>query len=328
MRKLFGYARPDAVITVDGVPVVAIEQTAMNPSGHNIPQRFSALLRAAELGVAGILYYPEFSRRTFSDPNVRYLQVRVPLANLRLMQIYNVPSLSMFWPTDPKTKLPAVQQSSHQKMADIVDLFVRKAGSLDELGEDPLMQSAVQAMKDAIAPHGSRYRTNPSVRRHLPRGYAHISELAPWNIDPPQKALLKVTAEEVARIEQGYEVSEAWLQFKARLLERRFSLSFSGTINQAGNDSEHPWPGYLSLLDVLYTRQKTGRTAAGRDQNLFYSIGLPQSVFEPRLRQATMPTPTRIVYELSDLIFLRDAIVVGRPIRGQGPPISFRKKQI
>src|SRR4051812_21410019 len=72
---LFGYARPDAVVTVDGVPVVAIEQTAMNPSGHNIPQRFSCLVRAAELGVAGILYYPEYSRRTFSDPNVRYLQV-------------------------------------------------------------------------------------------------------------------------------------------------------------------------------------------------------------------------------------------------------------
>src|SRR5262245_62016261 len=71
VTDLFGYARPDAVIEVDGQPVLSIEQTMMNPSGHNLPQRFSCLLKAAEHGVAGVLYHPEYARRTYSDPNPR-----------------------------------------------------------------------------------------------------------------------------------------------------------------------------------------------------------------------------------------------------------------
>src|SRR5258706_514371 len=54
VNDLFDYARPDAVITVDGEPLVSIEQTQMNPSGHNIPQRFSFQVRAAEFQVWAI----------------------------------------------------------------------------------------------------------------------------------------------------------------------------------------------------------------------------------------------------------------------------------
>src|SRR5436190_19475677 len=67
VTDLFLYARPDAVVSIYDVPLVSIEQTKMNPSGHNIPQRFSCVVRAAELGIPSILYYPKSSRRTFSD---------------------------------------------------------------------------------------------------------------------------------------------------------------------------------------------------------------------------------------------------------------------
>ena len=130
VTQLFEYARPDAVITVDGQPVVSIEQTQMNPSGHNIPQRFSFHVRAAELRVPSILYYPEYARRVFSDPNVRYLNIRVPLAQIRLSSIYRIPALTVFWPTDPNTKLPDTRQRAHRELADVVNLLIASRNSL------------------------------------------------------------------------------------------------------------------------------------------------------------------------------------------------------
>lgn len=85
------YARPDFILTIDGEPLLSSEITKMNPSGHNLPQRLSCLVRAAELGIPSLYYYPEYSRRTVSDPNPRFLNVRVPLSQLRLSEIYNIP---------------------------------------------------------------------------------------------------------------------------------------------------------------------------------------------------------------------------------------------
>ena len=51
IRALFDYQAPDCVISYRNSPVLSLEITDMNPSGHNIPQRFLCMLRAAELGV-------------------------------------------------------------------------------------------------------------------------------------------------------------------------------------------------------------------------------------------------------------------------------------
>ena len=122
---LVEYARPDFILTVDGTPLISVEVTEMNPSGHNLPQRFSCLLRAAELGIPSLLYYPEYSRRSTSDPNPRFLNVRVPLAQLRLSEIFRTPSLSMFWPTDKNTCLPSHNVTDHVNLASFMEYTLK-----------------------------------------------------------------------------------------------------------------------------------------------------------------------------------------------------------
>ena len=312
---LFDYARPDAIVTLDGHPVVALEQTRMNPSGHNIPQRFSFHLRAAELGVPSILYYPEYSRRTFSDPNIRRFQPRVPLAQARLSAAYGVPVLSVFWPTDPHTLLPSGNVVSHQQLASVIDVLISNVGS-QSLLQLPEVQQALQDMDRAVRTVMGTYknRQNASVRRFYPQGLptAHLPN--GQALDPPNKCVMWAT--------QAYEAAvraRARHPVTALLPGRPHTLVFTGTANHSGNDSEHPWPGYLTLLDALYARTTDGRTVRDRDHNLVYELPIPAHLYASRANAKSPPTATYIVDNFADLIVLRDGLVMGRPQRSSAP---------
>lgn len=193
ITNLFQYTRPNVVIAVDEKPILSIEQSQMNPSGHNIPQRFSFHVRAAELGVPSILYYPEYSRRTFSDTNVRYVQIRVPMAQLRLSNLYGVPALSIFWPTNPQTLLPDTRRSAHTDMAGIVNSIVTNALNSGNFLNITEVKSALAKMKQVISKYAVRYDRNPSVRKLLPDGFPTAATEDGITIDPPGKAKLFTT---------------------------------------------------------------------------------------------------------------------------------------
>ncbi len=322
VTDLFLYARPDAVITLNGVPIVSIEQTAMNPSGHNIPQRFSFHARAAELGVPSILYYPEYSRRTFSDPNVRYVQVRVPLAQKRLSSIYRVPALSVFWPTNPETLLPDTKQSAHSRFAQIIDALIENAGDGEQLLQLPEIQAALKDMDRVVAKHEGEYRSNRSVRTLLKEGFDSAKTISGTSIDPPDSCQLMTTE---AFIKQtSVTRSSNWSPVEKKLLHRKHTMVFTGTANKARVDSEHPWPGYLTLLDVLYLRDKDGRTPNCRSTNLVYRLPVSAPRFLDRLNQSKQPTATRIVDRFADILWLGGALVAGVPIRGYASAELFR----
>jgi hypothetical protein len=318
--SLFDYARPDAVVAVDGVPAVAIEQTQMNPSGHNIPQRFSCLVRAAEVGVPGILYYPEYSRRTFSDPKVRYVQVRVPLANMRLTGIYGTPSLSVFWPTDSKTLLPDTGQAAQQNLADLVTVFVENIGDLDAINGSAEVENAMSEMRRVVQQYAGHYRRNPTVSRLIPDGYESVRNLGAPRVDPPPKATLVETRELIRELKNEYAPQEGWNPIEASLMQRDLSLVFPGTTNRQGTDSEHPWPGYLTLLDILYTRLDDGVSPTARSHNLIYALPVDLEIYLERLARINQPTATHIVDCFADLIHVNGGLIPGRPIRGEIAP--------
>ncbi len=320
VAELFGYARPDAVVTVNGRPVLSIEQTQMNPSGHNIPQRFSCQVRAAELGVPSILYYPERARRTFSDPNLRNLQVRVPLAQKRLSELYDVPALSVFWPTDPKTNLPDTIQAAHEGMAKVVDALVLSSDNKDQLLSHPAVQSALSEMNRAVSQYSisSEYPPNPSVRRFLPRGFPTSVARTGISVDPPMKAQLARTADFTKSVRgSSSATASSWSEIETRLRARDLTLVFTGTANSKRNDSEHPWPGYLTLLDILYLRN--GPNTSDRLANLVYVLPVGVSTFMSRLNKPRPPRQSFIVDSFADLIVLNGGVVPGRPLRGSAP---------
>ena len=309
---LFDYARPDAVVVVDGQPVVSLEQTMMNPSGHNIPQRFSCLVRASELSVPSIMYCPESARRTFSDPNPRYMQVRVPMGQIRLTELFGVPSLTIFWPTGADL-LPRTDVSAHQTLADVIGAMVRHRDDLSALTLDNAIVSAQEEMRRVISDYGLRYRKNRSVRSILPNGFSPPAGIS-IAVDPANTTQCIRTEEFLGAFHYSASAPSAEL---AVLLSREHTLVFTGTANKDRTDSEHPWPGYLTLLDVLYLRTESGITQRDRRMNLVYVLpDVFPSNYVSRMNRAVPPTATYITDTFSDAIVLGNELVHGRPIRG------------
>lgn len=311
---LVEYARPDFILTVDGEPLLSVEVTRMNPSGHNMPQRFSCLLRAAEMGVPSLFYYPEYSRRSTSDPNPRFLNVRTPLAQLRLSEIFSVPSLAMFWPTDVGTLLPTSDLSKHIKLAKFIehtlDVYLSTGKTL-QASDTEVLKIEIQ-MKQACIPRID-YTENKSFRVIFPDGDKFTKGIVKSQaIDPP-------TSCEVINTEALLDKRYAYLgkKFSAvrsqkkikMILAREHTLVYKGTANKQKTGPEHPFPGYLTLLDILYLRVDGGQTTRDRIMNLAFRLPITFDAFKENA--INRPTGLNILMEFSDFIILEDAIVLG-----------------
>ena len=308
------YARPDFILTVDGEPLISVEVTEMNPSGHNMPQRFSCLLRAAEMGIPSLFYYPEYSRRSTSDPNPRFLNVRTPLAQLRLSELFEVPSLSMFWPTDAASLMPSHNLSDHLALAQFMEYTLRlyleqgKKLSLD----DERVVDLQNIMRDKSRP-GQPYTLNPSFRAVFPDGDAFTKKiLGDMAIDPPTSCRIEVTSDLLKEkySSLGKNFNQVKNQKKVKmLLSREKTFVYAGTANRQETGPEHPYPGYLSLLDILYLRQEHGQTTRDRSMNLAFVLPITVGAYVENA--VNRPTGLNILMEFSDLIILKDAIVLG-----------------
>lgn len=330
---LVEYARPDFILTVDGEPLLSAEVTKMNPSGHNMPQRFSCLLRAAEMGVPSLFYCPRHARRSTSDPNERYINVRMPLAQLRLGELYRTPSLTMFWPTDGATLLPTSDLAQHHDLARFVEYTLETYLSTGKKLQpsDREVIRVQDTMRSASIPLNRHdYRTNRSFRSVFPRGDTFTMGIVKtMAIDPPTSCTVHRTAEllDTAYRALGKRFGAVEKQQKSKmLLSRENTLVYRGTANKQKTGPEHPFPGYLTLIDILYLRTPYGQTSRDRIMNLAFRLPIRLHAFQENA--LNRPTGLNILMEFSDFILLEDAIVLGGWMRNIAAGAVLVRKQV
>lgn len=328
---LVEYARPDFILTVDGEPLLSAEVTMMNPSGHNMPQRFSCLLRAAEMGVPSLFYCPQHSRRSTSDPNERYINVRMPLAQLRLGELYETPSLTMFWPTDDVTLLPTSDLTRHNDLAGLVEYTLKtylSTGKKLQLSDCKVVRIQDTMRSASIPLNDHDYKTNRSFRAVFPHGDAFTKGIAGMAIDPPTSCVVYRTDEllDSAYKTLGKRFAAVKGQQKSKmLLSRENTLVYRGTANKQKTGPEHPFPGYLTLIDILYLRTPHGQTSRDRIMNLAFRLPIGLNAF--RENALNRPTGLNILMEFSDFILLEDAIVLGGWMRNIAAGAVLVRKQ-
>lgn len=307
VTDLFGYARPDAVIADGARPLLSIEQTKMNPSGHNLPQRFSCLVRACERGVAGVLFYPEATRRTYSDSNVRYANPRVALAQLRMLDLFpeSPPSLSLFWPADPVTKLCSTEQEAQRNLADLVQVVLDKRDDLTTLRKSGEFERATSEMWRVIDENGNRISRNASYRAFYPDGLPHAATSEGRSVDPAPSFRFLATDDALEELDQRFTLTTLGREHFHRLARRPSSIWLHATANRKQTDSEHPYPAHLLMVDILYSR--TGASACDRNSTMIYEVPLTVATWMRNLSQR--PALMRIVDATADIVVLRDAIV-------------------
>lgn len=103
--SLVQYDRPDIILTLDGEPKLVLEKTREVPTGHNVGQRFARLVRAAELVVPVIAFFPFDARKHGDYTSVCNLNIRLLKAFEQMRLIHKVPVLAVNWPADEDHEL-------------------------------------------------------------------------------------------------------------------------------------------------------------------------------------------------------------------------------
>jgi hypothetical protein len=97
---LLAYDRPDIIVVVNGKPSLVVEKTREVPTGHNVGQRMARIVRAAELGVPVVAFFPFDARKHGRFSGVCNLNVRILEAFELMWQIHKSPVVAVNWPAD------------------------------------------------------------------------------------------------------------------------------------------------------------------------------------------------------------------------------------
>ena len=319
--SLIEYSRPDFTITVDGEPILCCESTKENPSGNNIPQRFPGILRPAELGVPAIFYFLKSSRKnttTAKTNNPLNVNIRVLLAQLRVAEIYDVPSMTVFMPNDPITSLPTSKISDHKPLADLIETIVKSYDSSRKIlsSSDSLVvanrNEQINAAKDILSSTGGKgYYQNSSYRVLYPNGSSFIAKHIPasFSVDPPDSCEIvdtsKLLQQQCKKFKKTYSKSSQKIK---TLLQRPHTFVYKGTANKNKTGPEHPYPGVLTMLDILYVRREHGVSPHDREMNIAFKLPITlDSYIENTVNK---PTGLNILNSFCDLIILDDAVVI------------------
>ncbi|MCL2755524.1 MAG: hypothetical protein FWE45_00530 [Firmicutes bacterium] len=123
INSLLLYDKPDIILTCNDEPVLVIEKTSEVPTGHNVGQRFARLVRAVELGVTTICFFPFDSRKHGLYSSICNLNIRFIKAAQKMYQIHNTPLLAVNWQADNRGEL-VNDGSEDDRLKEILGNFV------------------------------------------------------------------------------------------------------------------------------------------------------------------------------------------------------------
>ncbi len=98
--KIVEYDKPDIILVHNNKPLLVIEITQEVPTGHNVGQRFARLVRAIELGIPTIYYFPFDAKKHGEYAGICNLNIRLLEAARKMLEIHKTPLLCVNWPTD------------------------------------------------------------------------------------------------------------------------------------------------------------------------------------------------------------------------------------
>lgn len=121
--KLVEYDRPDIIVVRNGKPVLVLEKTQEVPTGHNVGQRFARLVRAIEMGVPAVYYFPFDAKKHGEYAGICNLNIRLIYAAERMREIHDTPLLCVNWLTDREGEL-IVDGTENIELSEMLESYV------------------------------------------------------------------------------------------------------------------------------------------------------------------------------------------------------------
>jgi hypothetical protein len=284
--ELLEYDRPDIILTYGSQPVLSLERTEEVPTGHNVGQRFARIVRAAELHVPCVYFFPFAAQKHGKETqereaemktNQRYVNARLFDAIQQMERIHNSLVVPVCWPVDDHYELLRSTKKDAE-VKEVVSAVVEntlKKGTIDDLRKVP---SVVKAQESALREREARLKSQSR--------YA----------SPPPSV-------EIVETRSLIDLHDDFGSSIRRLLSLRHeSVVYTIGMNYIRAD---PYAGTLIVYDYAYARN--GTSPRNRSRNLIANIpNIRTSEWE---RQSTKRKDISLFSKFADAILLRDGVV-------------------
>lgn len=279
IKKILYLDCPDLIVEKEAEPIFSIEVSSEAGTGHNSFQRFARLAASVENDVPALYIYPEasiISRSSTGTIKWDAINPAIFRAIDSMIQIYNIPSLLFYFPSDyrkytqnPESSpnilkkgliydskfmtCPCSKDTEMKKMFNIINIIIEKTRHSVLDGRQNLMKSVdvrkcVEFMKREDA---SKTTINGQAKR--------TEEMSPLT------ATVEIPTEYLINYLSKYNNSD--YRLGELLQNREKTIIYQANAKFRGD----PYPGALAAIDYLTCRE--GKTFENRKSNLILAFG-------------------------------------------------------
>lgn len=227
IENLIRYDRPDVILLIGGRPVLVLEKTREVPTGHNVGQRMGRLVRAVELGVPTIKFFPFDARKHGVHSSICNLNARLLLAFEQMSVIHETPTVAVNWPSNESGEL-LDDSRADRTLSDLLQQYV--ASGFD---------------RDCAAFYRARVAQREEYKRRCEvfAGYG----------EPPPSLTIENTQDALARL--GADLIFDGVHLLAR---RQESVVYEIGMTESKCRRTDPYTGTQFIYDYIYCRTGSG----------------------------------------------------------------------
>lgn len=275
IKKILYLDAADMIVEYYSEPIVCLEETKEAGTGHNSMQRFARIAAAVENNVPAIYIMPEAAIITRNDKTIRWDSINpiVFQAFNTVMEIFKIPALFFYYPTDYRDYPSNPQDSPHYKDKGLIfhDDITRYPGCpavndemknlfeiLNFIFQYAMNGSPVSTLIDKRTIRERQHWMQGEYFRKV--GDRDMMDLSPLTatIEVPTHKLLKYLAH----------YTDVPVDEISELLSSRENTIIYQCDSQFRGD---PYAGALAAIDYLKCRQ--GKTFEDRESNLVLCFG-------------------------------------------------------
>ena len=273
IKEILYLDAPDLIVELNSEPIFSIEISTEAGTGHNAFQRFARIAASVEKNVPAFYIYPEAAiitrtNKSTGEDIVKWDSIN-PLVFKALdevMNIYNVPALLYYFPTDYRSFINPFDSPNFSTKGLKYNKEVEYAGCPDDKDDDiqnlfsAINEVIINVISEGVIEGRNNLMSNLKIREqraimqeeYFKKGGSLDSSPLTSTIEVPTKLLLDY----LNRYESSYYEVGSLLKGRENTIIYMVDAKFRGD----------PYPGCLAAIDYLKCRE--GKTFEERKNNL------------------------------------------------------------
>lgn len=264
---------PDLIVEINSEPIFSIEISTEAGTGHNAFQRFARIAASVEKSVPAFYIYPEAAIITRKDRKTGEISIGWDSINPlvfkaldEVMNIYNIPALLYYFPTDYREFTNATDSPNLKYKGLKYNKSIEYAGCPDEENEDienmflAINQIIENVLKQGVIDGRNSLMSNIQIRKQRSKMQEEFYSKGGSLSSSPLTSTIEVNTQLVLDYLKRYESN--MYKIGKLLRSREKTIIYMVDAKFRGD----PYPGCLAAIDYLKCRE--GKTFEERKRNL------------------------------------------------------------